>query len=246
MSNITIGAQGVVEGPIRYRFGPQQGFQTIRNFTGPQAGILSVMTQFTTAGWEVEVLEGPKWSLTATAPLAADGSVEAPIDNWDVFTNRIQSDIRLYPTFTGLTDKDIKDINTALAATSPPATPFTGTKQLLYSHLLIKANDYVINQQVVRHTQVASNSYAISTAYANVGRIHSTTKIGAPSNFVGLAASGDSPKTALTDGSASYKWVFGWLKNPPQIQQSAFNKISIIQDFEFGEWNTYIYGTLIT
>lgn len=97
----------------------------------------------------------------------------------------------------------------------------------------------------LRHTQTVSRYWTIPASQTNVGRIIST------STMMLTTGNGESVPSGLLFNlpsltPANFQTIalaYGWLKHDPTIQQIAFRKWQIIQEWEFGLWATALYGS---
>jgi hypothetical protein len=96
---------------------------------------------------------------------------------------------------------------------------------------------------VIKHTQIVSAIYPVSLPQINVGKIISTPTLFAFEPTLPAWAVSGLPSIAAPAFSDGKKFVFAWYKNEPSIQQTAFKKITITQEYEYGLWPTDVLGT---
>lgn len=244
MSAIVLGKFAAIEQPQGYRYDPVRGDQTTRRWRGPKAKIIELLSQLRGAGATYDCFSnsGAVWEVIASFGQALDGSTEAPIDVWDSFNNRTEKDILDSSISNSISPEDKRRIRNAVSAFasdgSAPSPAFTGAALTVYDLMTNGITSIRVNAQVVRHTQIVSNNYAVKTSNTNNGRIVTTASIAAPSTFLLTLPSSGAGRTVAGG------FNFGWYKNPPQVQTAAYNKVQIIQEWEYGEWSVFEYGAL--
>lgn len=186
---------------------------------------------------------------------------EVPLDLWEYVGRSTPKDILQAVTNTGitatLTQKNIEllrkcqndnfsdtaDKKTLVASDFTDGNPANAMK--LYALMKSNVTDYPIIAPILRHTQTVSFVYPITLSQLNVGKIISTsTMFALEPTLPGWAANGlptIAPPT-FTDGK---RFAFGWFKDSPTIQQIAFRKQTITQEFQYGLWALEMYGNLL-
>jgi len=189
---------------------------------------------------------------------------EVPVDVWEYQSQTAQKDLFAAAVFTGITarlsDQNRTLIKQAVAKTGPFEDPdgddvviyqdFAGTqleKQEAFKlYLLTSAGvtDAIVQTPTIRHTQVVSQVYPITISKTNIGRIYSTATLISENNPPQWAVTGLPTDTdpAFASGIAL---SYGWLKCGPAIQNIAYRKTQIIQEFQWGLWATAIYGSVL-
>lgn len=255
---IVLGKYDAIRQPDGYRYEPTRGHQTTLRWRGPKPKINAIIPDLIAGGYSYDCSSqnGVVWELaayTAQPPDGIGGTEEQPINVWESFPNYIEKDILDSPTADGVSEEDKNVVIAGVA--SPPKngaapkrednTPITGAALSLYRLMRNKVTSLRVNQMVIRHTQIVSSSYVVKTAQTNANRIVSSASIGVPSSFlITLPDSGASTRPAIN--GAGTEWILGWYKKRPQVQTAANNKLQISQEWEFGEWNVFMYGTLVS
>lgn len=251
------GAPDCVEGPVRYGFSPSRGYTTVRNWSGTRDGIRA-MADSLGGFWSWEIQEGPVCKLTAT--LGADneggsnGETEVPITTWELLPNRVDKDIleSSIAPIAALTEEDISEIEKAVEDKEGDYAAARG-KVAHEVYLLLKKGikASIVSQPTLNKSQIVSRSYtAAASSIANVGKIFKTsTLISAeliPSTISGILPNDTSPQdTELFDFYTQPRLRYGWMKNPPTVSQSSYDKFQINQTWDYGLWSVLIYGDSI-
>lgn len=244
MSDIIInGTNGAILQPDEFSGEPYRGLTQTRRWRGPKGMIQPLMAQLAAAGISFRCVSqtGAVWEIVATASFTIGGASadEVPTDIWECESTTITTQAINSPAFSALVQADIDKIQAGLTSGTAPTPALTGDALIAYN-LMVKQIPYVTSSPTLRHTQITSNTFTAQVAYANVGKIFATASLDAPSLFrVGLPASGGGA-SGMPGGSN-----FGWFKHPPHVQTAAYNKVQVVQHFEFGEWSTKLHGGLI-
>lgn len=133
------------------------------------------------------------------------------------------------------------------------ATLYSASGMQLYQILLTDRQAAVeIPTPVMTHTKVVTAQYINPATFTNVGSVFSTptliTSEGVPGGLLfEIATLPTTNPPPVPIGVTGYNQVFnyGWLKNSPSVRQVAKRKWSITQTFDFGLWNTSIYGNAL-
>lgn len=181
-------------------------------------------------------------------------AIEAPVDLWEYFGQRAEKDLLEADVPSGITatlsQKNIEVIRGALNGIFPDggetlgSTDFTDGNQanalILYKLMLAGVRSAVARVPMLRHTQTVSNNWSVPASLTNVGRIISTAMLlsleSVPTSL--LINLPNRVPTAFQTINVKY----GWLKNDPTVQQVAFRKFQIVQEWEYGLWPTDVYG----
>lgn len=241
MSIIVLGLNAAIPQPDAYSFDPNRGASQIAHWSGTKEKILPLMNTLVAAniGFDCYSNSGAKWDLVARSSANLGGEQEAAINLWEVLPNKVERDLLDSPECASLSAADRKALAIYIKNGTEPSPALSGTAATVRDLLDIGVRARRSNQPTIRHTQTTSNAYTVKRAYSSVGSIFATASIGAPSALLmGLPNSGSG--RALAGG-----FNFGWMKNPTQCRAAAFNKIEVIQEWEFGEWSVFQYGGLI-
>lgn len=241
---IVLGTFAAIEQPEKGHYDPNRGHVQTRTWRGPKETIIPLISTLQSTGCTFDYEGGPVWTVTATIGLPPEtdpGDANSIVNTWELSANAVEKDVFEHPNVVSVlpdTDADIERMRKAIASDTAPSPAFTGNKLTIYNILKRGVKSTVINAPVMRHSQTVNNQYAIPSALANVGRIYSSALLGVPDTIANnLPSSGASSKPGR---------IFGWKKKYPQIQQSAFSKAQIVQEYEYGEWVTFLDGVLLT
>lgn len=242
-----------------YRYtGTKEEIKALGGYFEGQGQMYTVTEDFATATCEVRFDFNP-----------ATGTVEAPINLWELTGGEAQSDLlesNVYTAITStLTQKNMDIIRSAIqnppdgSDTSGPysakdrpqasvtAACFTdgNAANALAVYKLMQAGirSVIVSTPVIRHTQTVSNSWAVPVSLTNVGRIISSASMSTTELVpAGLLF------TIPTIVPATFQTItvaYGWRKKWPTVQQVALRKWQLIQEWEFGLWSTDLYGPVV-
>jgi len=188
---------------------------------------------------------GAKCQLTARFPLLP-GVQETPIDTWEFFAAVVEKDVLEADNsiINGLSETEKRQIRTIIQDPSAgtPA-PLGGTNaNKIYQLMLTGLRAIRVNAPTLRHTQTVSNNWTVKASFANVSRLISTAS---------LIATEAVPSAILfnlpTDVSVRAGFQYAWMKNHPTVRASAFQKMQIEQEWQYGLWpvDPLILGSVI-
>jgi hypothetical protein len=191
---------------------------------------------------------------------------DVPIDLWEYSGRSIPKDLLQAATNTGITatlsafnievirlamsdnfvnlknastdSQGVQSLNASCFTDGNPANALT-----IYTLMKSGMTDYNVRAPVIKHTQIVSAIYPVSLPQINVGKIISTPTLFAFEPTLPAWAVSGLPSIAAPAFSDGKKFVFAWYKNEPSIQQTAFKKITITQEYEYGLWPTDVLGT---
>lgn len=184
---------------------------------------------------------------------------ETPVDVWEYVGQEAQKDLLSASVFTGITAtlslKNQELIRAALASDFSNTASKTNLVQAdftdgnaanaftLYNLMKAGYTDEIVQVPAIRHTQIVSLIYPITLSKTNIGRIISTSTLISLENPPNWAVTGlptDVPPTFATINVA-----YGWRKCSPTIQQIAYRKTQIIQEFQYGLWPIATKGAIL-
>lgn len=223
------------------------------------------------AGAEYEVTEGfGKHSLQVRIsynPSAA--TAEVAVDLWEYTGGRAEKDVLEADVPSGITatlsqnnigviraaiqnPPDGSDTTGAFSAKDRPNAAVTAasfadgnpTNALtVYKLMQAGVKSALVRNPTLRHTQTVSQYWTVPASQTRVGRIISTASM-TSLEFLPTGLLFNLP--TLTPASfQTIAVAYGWLKHDPTIQQVAFKKWQLIQEYEFGLWATAIYGAVL-
>lgn len=256
-----VSVNGYVEKAIRYVTDPRTGAQTIRTQHGPYNVLLANVPGFQNSGWATDLhcrnqeQGSPEWELIATIGLSwgATQIQDNPVAVWELISNKVEKDFlnAQNALVASLTQTDQAILKSYIdnpqfpaptIATLSTTAPYSGLSTqgiTAMTLILLGVTSQKIFQPVLKETQTTSNIYAIAASFDNVGQIISTATL---SSSLPNALAFTMPPDPVNGKSG---FAYGWLKNYPNVTVSAFNKTQIIQEYEFGLWNTTMYNVPI-
>jgi len=246
MSNIVLGPLAAVEQPIEYGWSPSRGAYAIRRWRGQQQQIESLVGQLQSDGFEYAVRGGPVWECTAQF----GGDPDDPgnlVDQWELLPNLVEKDIleSNLAIIDGLTSEQKSKLRAyAQSGTDDDFNAIAGTDAVTIATLIRAGVRSVrVHQPALRHTRTVSGKYAAQAAHTNVGRIIAPGSItsleGVPAGVLFELPTGTNLRTDIAMN-------YGWLKDPPSVQQVAWSRWQISQEWLWGLWSEVLYGAPIT
>lgn len=150
----------------------------------------------------------------------------------------------------------IKDPSSGLIAIQTWGTAanlYSASGMQLYQILLTDPQAAVeLPAPVMTHTKIVTAQYINPATFTNIGNVISTptliTSEGIPGGLLfDIASLPSTNPPPQPIGITGYNQVFnyGWLKNSPSVRQVAKRKWSITQTWDYGLWNTSIYGNAL-
>ena len=144
----------------------------------------------------------------------------------------------------GLSETEKRQIRTIIQDPSAgtPA-PLGGTNaNKIYQLMLTGLRAIRVNAPTLRHTQTVSNNWTVKASFANVSKLISTAS---------LISTEAVPSAILfnlpNDASVRAGFQYAWMKNHPTVRASAFQKMQIEQEWQYGLWpvDPLILGSVI-
>lgn len=258
MANIIVGDQG----PI------QQGITYTRNVNGAatqkqvwkvtdSADVGTLVSALIAGGYSYSVqYDGQICTVEGTLDYGSSGG-GGVTPTTTPYTTLWERDIRV-------TEKDLLESNNTLVASAsfselekatceiglrdnvqPSSTGLTGNAFKVYKLLWNKVKSVMVYQPIIRRTKLCSNSYAVAESDTNMGKILSAAQMssleGAPGGLLfNLPATESSPGSGISyRGDISI--IVGYLKMPARVQQQGDGKWQITQEWDYGEWSSYLY-----
>jgi hypothetical protein len=244
----------------------ETGNWTLWTYEGTKREVFLLAASFAeTLGLVYEVTESfGKWRLDVRFPFNMNGIDPRTdkVDNWEFFASRVEKDLldsKLEnPQTVGiLTPGQINTIRNFLLnppdgstnSPYPQASDFqrsnppedqasAGNALIIYNLMARGFRNFPVEAPALRHTIITSNQYAVPYALVNVRKILSTAT---------LINSENLPAALLfslpADVSTDQQYQYGWYKPMPTVQQIALLKWQIVQEYHYGLWSTYIWGT---
>jgi hypothetical protein len=185
---------------------------------------------------------------------------EQSTDIWEYMGREVPKNLLQADTNTGITatlsQKNLElisrclnnDFSTTADKTSLVQSDFTDGNQanamIVYNLMRAGFVDYPIVAPILRHTQTVSQIYPITLSQLNVRKIISTSTLLSLETVPYWAIPG-LPTIVPPNFTAGITVVYAWLKHSPNIQQAAFRKTSIVQEFEYGLWPTSTFGSAL-
>lgn len=242
---------------IEANFDPQYGNQVVETWCGTKIAIYSLADGFRVTGAKVRFRNnGPLYTLTATFSNTAtrDGTVELPVDKWEIVTEWAQVDLRANPKLqliceqdpgagTGI-DKLTKYYALAKEALKTPdqiklsALNIAPLGQQAVYHLLSQGvESYEIKRLVLRRVRTTSPQYHAPIVLNAVEQIYTTAAlISEPPTGVGVP--GPITKQLPPNPTLTPKFCdWGWKEREQSSQfVLSLNKIEEQSDWVFAAW----------
>jgi hypothetical protein len=258
---VRIGAPGALEQPVKFHYTPQHGLYIVRFWRGPKAAILALLPQFGRLSWEIDygaTGHGDIWELSATTSQPIDGSVEVPVDIWELYP--IVAERELLLTNLGLTIDEITAIGTSIQNGDkvPPSvadeddnlSDMSETAEGIWHAMKNGQKSVRTFDASLRRTRSVSLAWNTAAAIIGANTVVSTDTLLKSENIA--AASPPIAATVALFGALVYANAqntdaaahlhYGWLKDFPSINQAAYNRVSMVTNWEFGLWDDRIYG----
>jgi len=211
---------------------------------------------------EIRIVEdsSPYATLTAIINSVIDGSIEVPVNVWELLGQDLEHDAWLHPKSNRITDTDYGKILRAIEEIKdrkPVSVYPSGPEANSMLALLKKAGNvaFVQSQFVLRKTQTVTSTFQFDMSMAGLDQIWTTARLVAAEPLMNsniLRAVNNIPNqqvmyrvdtgpesgNLVVDGN----WLWGWLKKSPTITQEANNRIKLTQEFWLENWSTYLYS----
>jgi hypothetical protein len=255
-----IGTKAATLQPIRFGWSKDRGHSTTKEWRGGESQVRAKIAEIIAAGgsYEVEQVAGEVWKIVASySSPQPDGSTPADGDTiavtWELLPKDAQKALlgSFHSLVSGLSQADIDQIKTEVDDTTKTAATTTLTGNALKVFKLMRAGvDTVeVEQPVLSLTWVVPDNENLNYAYANIGRVYTTSSLISTEAIPGYIATSMVAWTASfsnpTYGANRVSLVFGWKKRAPTQRRSGNNKREISQTWEFGLWATDIYGATV-
>ncbi len=259
--NIKTGTPGPWPQPTSYGRTDAGQFSTVP-FEDVDAGKINLLAAtYDAAGYNYVVEHGfgkSKLTVQFSYNYQQQGN-EVPVDVWEYNGQEAQKDLLSAAVFTGITKalslKNLELIRQALNGDfsntasgknivqadftdGDPANSF-----VLYNLMKAGYTDEIMQVPTIRHTQIVSFIYPITLSKLNVGRIISTATLIVLENPPNWAVTG--LPTDIPPGFTTIALSYGWRKCSPTINQIAYRKTQIVQEFQYGLWPTATKGTIL-
>lgn len=223
---------------------------------------------------EADYTDPPLATLTIRTPDAGDGTKPADgilSTTYDLDGNQTGKSIFEHPTLANLSDVEVDSIRAAYSSNTNQATvtiigtglgdgadgvrstyrgPQTEQGKRFLS-LMKKGHDsFIVGQFVFKVTHIIANDSEINVAYSNTSNIYSNDALLTETDPTTLYRTGiaNAYATVLRDyysGVIPDRYVLGWLKNPPAINNVAGNRSAVVVQYWLEAWSNDIYGTVI-
>lgn len=256
----TILGSSLTEQPIKFGWSRERGPYTTKEWRGTEARVRSKITEVIAQGgsYDVERLPGDVWKIVAqfaTSEGAGGGSTGGAeiTETWELLPKDAQKDIlsSYHSLVSGLTQANIDQIRTDVNSLSVTAANTTLTGNALVVFKLMKAGveNVEIEQPVLSHNWIVPVNANLSYAYANIGRIYTTSSLisseGVPSYLASSLSAWTSSFSDPSYGTNRISLVFGWKKRPPTQRVTNDSRREISQTWEYGLWSTDVYGSTV-
>jgi len=253
MANVVIGNQTYVEQPQERTWDKVRGSATTRRFKGDLASLQTLKNAFDTAGWATRIIEGgPASELECTIAQDVSGGnpiQEQPVNVWELTANVAEKDLLQAPTTVldaVIADADdtkrLRDLQKGnLRFEALTSADFNLAASWRIAKLIEQGVQAVqVYQPILRHTQSVGNYYVVPWSLRNVGLILSTSVLLRDEPVPASLANNIPASTTVNRDSVYY--VYGWLKTHPTINYSPYQRIQIVQEWQWGLWASDIYN----
>lgn len=245
---------------IRRGWSRQSGFFTIKEWEGQCDSIYGCLGELSGHdSYEIDDRDAPKLRLTVRySDSQGDSQNESPVDEVHLHANRLEKELWSNPQFSDVVDADRRVIRAVIdnpekyklkeLAEFGFATESAG---ILFALLKAGINHSVFFNVILERRRIASATFnftgTINTAYEHIGAII------APGSIIADAALPEPRLYTLPAGGSNViigddpplTFAYGWLKGYPDYSGAAGNKGVVSQEWDFGLWNTNIYGAPI-
>lgn len=253
MSLTVVGTALGALGPVNTVSHPTRGasFEAIYSGTEEyiQAVYLSTSSDFIR---EIDRSAAPKIFLRVRS--GDDGvSPNDAVYTYELLGNTLHKDLREHPNIKSLgavyiaqvsaltnikpeTEADRIALQTKVDALNP-------IQKIFYDLLSKGTNSYAVTQFNFRVTKTISFRNQIPIAFSNIERVYTTDQLTAEVNppstiFFSITEAA----AAVAPASPDANYTFGWLKQPPIVQQATSMKWQIVQEYWLEEWANLIYA----
>lgn len=245
-------------------YDPNLGLYWERVWEGTQAAIEAFLADAHLSDderWDIDTTQLPLARLTVRTPDYTDGQISS-LQKWDLVHNKVERDIfEIAKTAdsnigrTAMTDLEIESVAQAVKDKngSDVFDDWNTNQQRLYGMVVKKQNKYLTFEYVLRTELVASNRYGVLVSFNNSERIFTTAQLGTPSVSgiiipagIGVAIATIPAKTNIVETINSVStttWKWGWLKQPPDMEQLPSGKLIVRQEYYLELWPTWVYAS---
>ena len=251
----TLGIGTYVEQPQERAWDSRRGYVTTRKFEGTASSLETLATTLASQGYSWNIQYGPVCKLTASISADFDSGsgsvteVETVVDTWELSANVAEKDIlNSESALVTTAQADLRTLRDILDGkkdidllTSSDVTTSAGWKLALLISQGVKST--IVYQPILRHTQTASNGWTVPNSLTNVGKVYTTAQLLSAEN-VPVSLNNNltaSSSVTRTDTGTDIVYTYGWLKTHPQIVDAAFQKIQVVQEWQWGLWSTDLY-----
>lgn len=253
--------EGIIErlGPITWS--RSNGYVTTRVFEGSHFAIDSLIPQLVvSAGADSFSIDRDDATSICTAVFAYEGpgASEVPVDTWEILGNDLQKDIWEHPNVLGYSsamvavlrkevelvqsgsstyDESVAAINTQIAfegITAPTSTQII----TLFDQILKGLESFVVDQYVLRKSQLITSRYTATIARVGINKIWTTAQVQAAESMPTFISN---ELNQLVAPTARTGYLWGWLKKSPTVTQVAGNKFQVAQEWWLEQWSTFVY-----
>lgn len=256
----TVGTKAATLQPIRFGWSKDNGHSTVKEWRGGESQIRSKIPEIIALGgsYEIERIVDDVWKIVATysgpqpdGPTGADG--DAITETWELLPKDAQKDLlgSFHSLVAGLTQAEIDQIKAEVDDTTKTAatTTLSGNALIVFKLMRAGVDAVEIEQPVLSLTWIVPDNQNLNYAYANIGRIYTTSSLISaeviPTYIATSMVAWTSSFTNPSYGTDRVSLVFGWKKRAPTQRLAVNNRREISQTWEFGLWSTDIYGVTI-
>jgi hypothetical protein len=247
MSDAVIrGKQSHTENSEEISYSPSSGWSKSIGIDGPKLAVRALLNQLAGLGYAFTYKsdQGPKAAITVqTVGVASAGETENPTLAWEYFAgvaeiDVLEADIANVNSITSTADKKI--LRDAINGTVPEDSGLTGNANTLFELIKGGLRNFRVNIPTLRVSKLVSGGYPVKASLTNVGRIITTNTLTIQENIPGTLLFNLPSYTSSKSG-----YVYAWYKKFPNVQQSGGNRWNVSQEWEYGLWTTFMYGSAL-
>jgi hypothetical protein len=250
MANIIVGDQNPVQQGIRYERDANGRGRQVQTWKVTDSADVATLVSALISGGYSYALQYDGQICTVEGTLDYGSGFGSPTTT--PLTTIWERDIRIH-------EKDLLASNNSLVANgsvteahkktileslglnvAPAATGLTSNALTVYTLMFNGVKSVLVYQPVIRRSKLCANSYATAESDTNMGKILTSAQMtsleGAPGGLLYSLPASSAP-SIRTD----LNLMLGYLKMPARVQQQGDGRWQITQEWDYGEWSTYLY-----
>lgn len=245
MSETIVGKQTHTENSEEISYSPSSGWSKTIGIDGPKLAVRALLNQLAALGYAFTYKsdQGPKAAISVqTVGIASPGGSENPTLQWEYFAgvaeiDILEADIANVNSISGSDKQVIRD---ALNGNFATFNVLAGNALTMLELIRGGLRNFRVNIPTLRVSKLVSGGYPVKASLSNVGRIITTNTLTIQESI---------PSTLLFNlpdyTSSKSGYVYSWYKKFPNVQQSGGNRWNVSQEWEYGLWTTFMYGSAL-